>query len=76
MRVQILPLAQDKGGGENMDQSFLIRLFVTIGIVWLAQVVLETLSIKEPARKLIFLAVVVVGIIFIVAPSVLPNLIK
>lgn len=35
--------------------SFLVRLLITIGIVWLTQVILSTLKIKEPANSVIFI---------------------
>lgn len=59
-----------------MDQAFLIRLFIAIGVIWLTQVVLDFLTIKEPARKVIFGIVVLVGVIFLVAPIVTPLIIK
>lgn len=55
-----------------MTQDFLIRLFIVIGVVWFTQLVLDALSIKEPAHKAIFILVLIIGIIALVAPAVLP----
>jgi hypothetical protein len=46
--------------------AFVVRLFTVIGIVWFTQIVLDALSVKEPAKKGIFTAVLIGGILFLV----------
>jgi len=47
-------------------QSFLIRLLITIGIIWLAQKLLEAFHIQADASRIIFIVVIVVAIIWLV----------
>lgn len=46
-------------------EAFLIRLLIGIGVIWLTEFVMTTIGIKEPARKLITMVVVIVAILFI-----------
>lgn len=46
--------------------EFLVRLLIGIGIIWLTQVILDTLAIKEPGKKFVFLAVVILAVLWIV----------
>lgn len=51
-----------------LDQ-FLVRLFITIGVVWLTQVILSALKIKEPASNIIFIVVLLIMLVFLVIGS-------
>ncbi len=46
--------------------TFLVELFILIGVIWLTQVLLDALEIKEPAHKIIFVGVVLIGIIWLI----------
>lgn len=46
--------------------EFLVRLLISICIIWLVQLVLGTLGVKEPANRTLFIITLVVCIIFIV----------
>lgn len=55
-----------------METAFLIRLLIAIGVIWLVQLVMDTLSIKDPAKKIIFGLVVLLSVLYIVLGSYLP----
>lgn len=52
-----------------MDTAFLVRLFGTIGVLWLLQTVMDTLGTKEPAKKVLFVLTLIVGILWILFGS-------
>jgi hypothetical protein len=47
-------------------EALLIRLLISALVVWLAQTILGALQIKEPARKALFVAVVIMVILWFV----------
>lgn len=47
-------------------QDFLIRLLITIGVIWLTQLLLDTFGLQEPARKVIFVIVVILTVLWLV----------
>lgn len=49
--------------------EFLIRLLIGIGVIWIVELLLGEFGIKEPARKIIFIIVLIVSIIFILTGS-------
>lgn len=53
--------------------DILIRVVIGIAVVWFTQLILGELSIQEPARKVIFLVVLLLVVLFIVlGNTVLP----
>lgn len=53
-------------------QDFLVRLLIAIGIIWLAQTLLDTFGIQPPAKKIITIIVVIAAVLFLVGIWVLP----
>lgn len=53
-------------------QTFLIRLLIAIGIIWLVQYVLGLFTIGEPANKIIMVAVVILMLLFLLGFFPLP----
>lgn len=47
-------------------EGFILRLLGVCAVIWLAQVLLGALEIKEPANKIIFVVVVILCVIFLV----------
>lgn len=47
-------------------QSFLIRLLIVIGVIWLAEKLLNIFNTPEPARKVMFVIVVILMVLFLV----------
>lgn len=45
--------------------DILIRILVGIGIIWLVQTLLEAFALKEPANKIIFVATIVLVIVWL-----------
>lgn len=46
--------------------AFLVRLLIAIGVIWLTQVIEGELAIQEPARKVIFLIVLAIMVLFLI----------
>lgn len=45
--------------------TFLIKLLITIGVIWLVQVILGDLPVGQPASKIIFWIVLIVMIFWL-----------
>jgi len=45
--------------------DLLIRLLVAIAVIWLTQTMLGALEVKEPARKIIFVVVVILAVLWL-----------
>jgi hypothetical protein len=45
-------------------EPFLIRILIAVAVIWVTEQLLTALSIPEPARKIIFLVVLVMSILF------------
>jgi uncharacterized membrane protein len=45
-------------------EPLLIRLVIAALVIWLAQVLLEALAIKAPAKKIIFVIVVIAAVLY------------
>lgn len=52
-------------------EALLVRLLIGIGVIWLVQTILETLAIREPARKIIFLITLILAVLFIIGSQYL-----
>lgn len=46
-------------------ESFLIRLLIIIGIIWLTQTILATFQINAQASKIIFVIVVLLAVFWL-----------
>lgn len=46
--------------------DFLIRLLITIGVIWLTEFLLTQFNIGEPARKIISIVVIIVMLLFLI----------
>jgi uncharacterized membrane protein len=47
-------------------EPFLIRLLITIGVIWLTQTLLGTFNIQAPARNIIFVVVVILAVLWLI----------
>jgi hypothetical protein len=47
-----------------MENAFLIRILIAIGVIWLVQTLLASFQLKEPANKIIFTVTVIVMVLF------------
>ncbi len=45
--------------------EFLIRFIVGVLAIWLAQVILGELGLKEPANKVVFFIVLIIAVLYI-----------
>ncbi len=45
--------------------EFLIRLMITVLVIWLVQVILEAFKLKEPASRIIFVVVISVMVVWL-----------
>ena len=45
--------------------DFVYRLIITVGVIYLTQIILDTIGLKEPANKLVFVVVLVISIIWL-----------
>lgn len=52
-------------------ESLLVRVLLAIGLIWLVQVILGALEIKEPANKVLFMVTLLVAVIFIIGGGAL-----
>lgn len=50
-------------------QSFLIRLLIAIGVIWLTEKLLGVFGTTEPARRVIFVIVLIIMMLFLVFGS-------
>jgi hypothetical protein len=44
--------------------DLLIRLLITIGVIWLVQVILGAIPLREPANRIIFVITVILMVIW------------
>jgi len=57
-----------------MNEAFLFRLILVIGVLWLTEFIQAQLEVHQPVRKVITLVVLVVGILYLLFGSALPVL--
>ncbi len=53
-------------------EPFLIRLLITIGIIWLTEFLLRLFPVKEFAQQIILVVVVIIMVLFLVGYPLLP----
>jgi hypothetical protein len=46
--------------------DLLIRLLIAIGIIWLCQTLIDAFGLQEPARKILFVVVIILVILWLV----------
>lgn len=46
--------------------EFLIRLLIVVLVIWLVQVILDAIKLKDPAPRILFVLTLVVSVIWLV----------
>ena len=54
---------------EVINMDLLIRIVVAIGVIWLVQVILDAIGLKEPAHKIIFVVTIILVILWLVGAT-------
>lgn len=52
--------------------SFLVRLLIGVLVIWLVQVILGALGVKEPANRILFLVTIIVAVLWILFGWMVP----